>query len=75
MPTGRTAFGKMFSVKIKGDDLKGLRVDVKLKPRIPQDEVARANRARLLKGRSATFTSKTKFWSCRIPLQIPLASE
>jgi hypothetical protein len=47
---GQDRFGKMFSVKMTGDDLKGLRVDVKLKPRIPQDEVARANRARLLDG-------------------------
>jgi hypothetical protein len=47
---GQDKTGKMFSVKIKGSELKGFRVDVKLKPRIPQDEVARANRARLLTG-------------------------
>ena len=47
---GQDATSKMFQVKVKGNELNGFRVDVKLRPRIPQDEVARANRARMLMG-------------------------
>ena len=66
---GQDRFGKMFSVKMKGDDLKGLRVDVKLKPRIPQDEVARANRARLLDG----IVSRMYIKDSVLELQDPVA--
>lgn len=52
---GQDRFGKMFSAPIRGNELKGLYVDVRLKPKIPQDEVARANRARLLKGVTSDF--------------------
>jgi hypothetical protein len=55
---GQNDRGTVFQVKIKGNDLKGLRVDVKLKPRVPQDEVARANRARLLKGTVSDYFIK-----------------
>lgn len=65
---GQDRFGKMFSVKMKGDELKGLRVDVKLKPRVPQDEVARANRARLLKGIVSDFYIKDSVLEMQDPV-------
>ncbi len=47
---GQDRYGRDFTVRMTGNELKGIRVNVKLKPKVPQDEVARANRARLLKG-------------------------
>ncbi len=64
---GQNDRGQVFSVKIKGNELKGIRVDVKLKPRVPQDEVARANRARLLKGTVSDYFIKDEVLDMQDP--------